>query len=132
MSAAETVWKFTEVNDWEGETWTAFFIGSKELDSKLAKLSMILTSKDYCPYSLEAIDSLPDSFYEGPEECEYGYEDGCGDCTYCCGDEGYYPAEQEMDSPAVAQVEKAIKFWSSEETDGSPDPLYKLGLFDDH
>lgn len=133
MSAAETAWKFTEENEWEGETWTAFFSGSKELDSKLTKLSEVLSSiasKGFCPYSLEAIDSIPDSFYEGPEECEYGYEDGCGDCAYCCGSEGYYPAEQEMSAPAVAQVEKAIKFWSSKETDKNLDPLYKLGLFD--
>lgn len=109
MSTTETVWKFTEVNDWEGETWTRFFTGTKELDSKLKKLSKLLTKKDYCPYTLEVIDSMPISFYEGTE--------------------GYYAVEQEMETPNTNQVESAIKFWSKKESD-EQDPLYKLGLFD--
>lgn len=133
MSAAvESVWKFTEVNEWEGETWVSFFTASGLLVTQLEKLSGVLDSDEHSPYSLEKVDSMPETFYEGPDECEYGYEDGeeCGDCAYCCGDESYFLPEQEMETPHIERVNAAIKFWESPDANETSDPLYKMGLFD--
>ncbi len=140
----KTHWQFVENNEWEGEIWTAYFEADAELEPKLLELSALLFADEKSPYSLEAIEEIPDEMPEGEgelEECEYAdsYDDddgddgeGCGDCDYCNPSEGYYAAygvyelSIEKLNSALEEQRHAADGETSQE-----DSLYKLGLFSD-
>lgn len=140
-TAATTAWKLVEHNEWEGETWTIYFDSPEvKLNSALRDLKAILEKDGQENYELSEIEELPDpsSFAEEElTECEYGEEDGCGDCDYCCESEGYYSANGVYDPPSLNKVKAAILYWGTsaderESLKNDEDPLYKLGfLYED-
>lgn len=136
-SQAKThVWRFTEENEWEGERWERWFEASAELEDKLDELKALLQKHTPDSYWLKRVNDFPDSYDDGQlEECEYADqfeddEEGCGDCGYCGGAEGYFAPEGEGELNGET-LELALEYYRGEGWNGDgQDPLYKLRLFD--
>lgn len=130
----KTFWRFEEDNEWEGELWAVFFEASPEDTPDVRRLAKILRANDGATYTLREIVEMPESYDDGElEECEYidTLEDGeeeCGDCDYCGGSEGYYPAESER-ALSRERLTDALRVWKDIKNSDEDDPLYKLGLF---
>lgn len=131
-------WLFIEDNEWEGERWKRWFEADGALEERLEALKLLLQRHAPHSYSLRQVDEIPESFAAGLEECESlsyddegseDWEEGCGDCGYCSGSEGYYEAEAEAELNGEV-LELAIGYYEAQGWKrGGEDPLYKLGLF---
>lgn len=133
-TAEKQVWLFIEDNEWEGERWKVWFEADASLEDKLEELKVLIRRHNPDAYSLKQMDELPESYSNGPEECKYGDDaefdgEGCGDCDYCCGSEGYFEPESQGELNGEILTE-ALEYYRSEGWNGDgDDPLYKLNLF---
>lgn len=141
-TAEANAWLFIEDNEWEGERWKVYFRAPAELTAQLEALQEFVNGDEDGPYELRSVSKIPKKLDDGrPQECEYAEdyegdeedgdeadEEGCGDCDYCCGSEGYYPAESELELK-VEVLTEALDYYDHGDPDRDQDPLYKLGLF---